>query len=222
MRLVVVPAHRRQTFVASCKRRCSSNTSNGSNRLTRRPTSSSSCSANDEEKKGGLTHIAQESNLPTMVDVGGKTVTRRTAKAVSLVSLPPQVASLFLEAGAAASKFGEVSSPKGPVLATAIVAGTQAAKQTSQLIPFCHPLPLDKVKFDMSLERAVNDWATLRVECIVSVDHKTGVEMEALTGASVAALTVYDMCKALSHDIVIKETKLLSKTGGKSDYSIRK
>jgi cyclic pyranopterin phosphate synthase len=141
-----------------------------------------------------------------MVDVGDKEVTERTAVARAIVELP--------EAVQAALGDGEISTPKGPVLQTAIVAGTMAAKRTHELIPFCHPLGIDSVKF--SLE--TSDKRVVVIDCRVRVTHRTGVEMEALTGASVAALTVYDMCKALSHDIVIRDVRLLSKTGGKSDF----
>jgi cyclic pyranopterin phosphate synthase len=130
---------------------------------------------------------------------------------------------------------GEIVSPKGPVFATAIVAGTMGAKKTSELIPFCHPLPIEGCKITIKMEddgvtpsttKKANPPAATAgagskrvvIDCEVSLHHKTGVEMEALTGASVAALTIYDMCKALSHDIVIEQTQLISKTGGKSDY----
>ena len=106
----------------------------------------------------------------------------------------------------------QFNTSKGPVFQTAIIAGTMAAKRTHELIPFCHPLGIENCKLAIDME---GDDAVVR--CTVSVHHKTGVEMEALTGASVAALTIYDMCKALSHDIVIAETRLFEKRGGKSD-----
>ena len=115
---------------------------------------------------------------------------------------------------AAALRSQQFSTSKGPVFHTAIIAGTQAAKRTHELIPFCHPLGIESCKLAIDME---GDDALVR--CTVSVHHKTGVEMEALTGASVAALTIYDMCKALSHDIVIAEIRLVAKTGGKSDYA---
>ena len=108
---------------------------------------------------------------------------------------------------------GEIGTRKGPVFATAIIAGVMAAKKTHELIPFCHPVGLDDCKITISMSG--NDAV---VDCRCKVRHRTGVEMEALTGASVAALTVYDMLKALSHDIVIGETRLLSKSGGKTDF----
>jgi cyclic pyranopterin monophosphate synthase len=107
-----------------------------------------------------------------------------------------------------------LNSPKGPVFDTAIVAGVMGAKRTHELIPFCHPLGIENCQIAIEL---LDDCAVIR--CTVTVHHKTGVEMEALTGASIAALTVYDMCKALSHDIVIGDTRLVSKQGGKSDYA---
>lgn len=150
-----------------------------------------------------FTHI-DSSSRPTMVDVSDKVVTKRTATAQTRVRFPAEVAE--------ALRSQQFNTPKGPVFQTAIIAGTMAAKRTHDLIPFCHPLGIEKcnVAIDMEGDEAV-------VRCTVSVHHKTGVEMEALTGASVAALTVYDMCKALSHDIVIAETRLVEKRGGKSD-----
>jgi cyclic pyranopterin phosphate synthase len=140
-----------------------------------------------------------------MVDVGDKAITAREAHARTVVVLPQEVL--------AALDGDEIQSKKGPVFATAIIAGVMAAKKTHELIPFCHPLGLDNCDVAIALEgdRAV-------IDCRCKVTHKTGVEMEALMGASVAALTVYDMCKALSHDIVIAETRLMMKTGGKQDF----
>ena len=151
-----------------------------------------------------FTHVDGE-NRPTMVDVGAKAVTARTAVAETRVRLPAEVREKLAAAGFATAK--------GPVFHTAIIAGTMAAKRTHELIPFCHPLGLEKCRIE--IEPAGNE---LVIRCTVGVTHKTGVEMEALTGATVAALTIYDMCKALSHDIVIAETRLVAKTGGKSDY----
>ena len=151
-----------------------------------------------------LTHIDAD-NRPTMVDVGDKAVSRREASAESRVLLPPEVRAEIVG--------GELTSKKGPVFATAVIAGVMAAKRTHELIPFCHPLGLDKCDIDIRVD---GEEAVIRCTC--RVDHKTGVEMEALTGASVAALTLYDMVKALSHDVVIRETRLLAKSGGKRDY----
>lgn len=143
-----------------------------------------------------------------MVDVGAKAPTRREALAEARVKLPPTVARELTRSGH--------RTKKGPVFDTAIIAGVLAAKRTHELIPFCHPLPVENVKIEV---RAVR--GGLAITCQVSVTHTTGVEMEALTGASVAALTVYDMCKALSHDIQIGPVRLLSKRGGKRDFTRR-
>ena len=151
-----------------------------------------------------LSHI-DEKNRPTMVDVGDKTATDREARARTIVQLPPAVLAEF--------ENDEIATRKGPVFATAIIAGVMAAKKTHELIPFCHPLGLENCKISIAVDR---DSAV--IDCVCRVHHKTGVEMEALTGATVAALTIYDMCKALSHDIVISETRLMAKSGGKKDF----
>lgn len=150
-----------------------------------------------------FSHLDAEQR-PRMVDVSGKTPSHRTAVAEARVQFPPVVAAALRENG--------FRSPKGPVFDTAIVAGVMGAKRTHELIPFCHPLGIDNCNIAIELvgEAAI-------IHCTVKVFHKTGVEMEALTGASIAALTIYDMCKALSHDIVISDTRLISKLGGKSD-----
>lgn len=157
-----------------------------------------------------LSHL-DANNQPAMVDVGDKAVTRRFAHATAVVSLPPELARLI--AGQ------EIQSKKGPVFQTAILAGIMGAKKASELIPLCHPLPLDDCKIE--IETAAPD-ATGAVDVIIhcrAVTHaKTGVEMEAMAGASIAALTLYDMGKAISHGIVIKAIRLREKTGGKSDY----
>ena len=153
----------------------------------------------------GLTHI-DASGRPPMVDVSGKAVTAREAVAECLVEFPPEVAAQLRESG--------LRSAKGGIVDTAIVAGTMAVKRTHELIPFCHPLPIDGVRLGI-------DWCgenALLVECTVRTTHRTGVEMEALTGATVAALTIYDMCKALSHAIVLGPAKLAGKRGGKRDF----
>lgn len=154
---------------------------------------------------GELSHI-DKSNQPSMVDVSDKTPSKRVAHARTVVEFPPDVAARFTG--------GDIETAKGPVFATAIVAGVMGAKRTHELIPFCHPLGLSDCKVTIAMDeqqRAV-------IDCVCKVHHRTGVEMEALTGASIAALTVYDMCKALSHEITIRETRLMSKTGGKKDY----
>ncbi len=150
-----------------------------------------------------LSHIDAQ-NRPTMVDVSGKTVTAREARARATVRLPEVVLQ--------AVTGNDIESRKGPVFATAIIAGVMAAKRTHELIPFCHALGLEKCTIDIRI-----DAGCAIIECACRVHNKTGVEMEALTGASVAALTVYDMCKALSHDIVIADIRLLSKSGGKRE-----
>ena len=145
---------------------------------------------------------------PTMVDVSEKSPTQRTAVAEARVRFPSTVTAALRDSG--------LRSPKGPVFDTAIVAGVMGAKRTHELIPFCHPLGLESCRIAIEME---GDCAVIR--CTVSVHHKTGVEMEALTGASIAALTIYDMCKALSHDIVISDMRLISKDGGKSSYALQ-
>lgn len=140
-----------------------------------------------------------------MVDVSGKEITARSATAEALVRVNDAVAAQF--------DGSDLVSKKGPVFQTAILAGVMGAKQTSQLIPLCHPLPLDSVKIDIGFEA---NTATIR--CTAKTTGRTGVEMEALTGASIAALTLHDMCKALDPAITISEIRLLEKTGGKSTY----
>jgi len=151
-----------------------------------------------------FSHLDAHHN-PSMVDVGTKTITRRTATAQSIVVLTGEIMQQL--AG------GDIQTPKGAVFQTAMLAGTMAAKRTADLIPLCHPLGLDSCRFSF---RTVGNEVV--IECTTSLEARTGVEMEALVGASVAALTVYDMCKAFSHDLVIRETKLLAKTGGKRPY----
>ncbi len=157
-----------------------------------------------KRQQQGLSHV-DAGNRPTMVDVGDKAVTRREAEAQARVRLPAAVR--------AAIDGDEIRAPKGPVFQTAIIAGTMAVKRTHELIPFCHPLPVDGCRIDIRL-----DGEDALISCRVRVTARTGVEMEALTGASVAALTIYDMCKALSHEMQIDELRLVMKTGGKSDY----
>jgi cyclic pyranopterin phosphate synthase len=154
-----------------------------------------------------FTHINPDTNYPTMVDVSDKQVTKRIARAQSIVVLGEEIMKHL--------QGNDIQTKKGPVFQTAIIAGTMAAKKTADLIPLCHPLSLENCKVEIS----INKQQEVVIECTATITSKTGVEMEALTGASVAALTIYDMCKAFSHHIVIKETKLLEKTGGKSDYN---
>jgi len=152
-----------------------------------------------------FTHLDDSGN-PSMVDVGEKKITRRTARAQAIVVLGDTIMDML--------EGDEIQTKKGPVFQTAILAGIMGAKKTSELIPLCHPLGLEKVGVDIH----INEAREVVIVCTARLSGKTGVEMEALTGASVAALTIYDMCKAFSHDITIKETRLLEKTGGKSDY----
>ena len=141
-----------------------------------------------------------------MVDISLKDISHRTATARSIVALPDEVLEKLTN--------GDIQTKKGSVFQTAIIAGIMAAKKTGELIPLCHPLGLDNCKIDIH----ISDEKELIIDCTASITARTGVEMEALVGASIAALTVYDMCKALSHDIVIKETRLMEKTGGKRDF----
>lgn len=140
-----------------------------------------------------------------MVDVSNKKATRRVARAQAIVKVGPGIASLI--------KDQEIQTKKGPVFQTAIIAGVMGAKQTSSLIPLCHPIGLEDCQVTITSQKD-----TVIINTSATVNSRTGVEMEALTAASVAALTIYDMCKALSHDIVIEEIKLLKKTGGKKDF----
>ncbi len=151
-----------------------------------------------------LTHI-DAANNPTMVDVSDKAITKRTAMAQSIVVPGDRILAQL--------SGDEIHTKKGPVFQTAIIAGTMAAKKTSELIPFCHPIGLEHCKLSI---KVIDE--EIVIECTATITSKTGVEMEALTGATIAALTIYDMCKALSHNIVIRETRLIQKTGGKSDF----
>ena len=153
-----------------------------------------------------FTHIDKKGD-PAMVDVGDKSVTKREASAQTKVILPAKVIEIISK--------DEIHTKKGPVFQTAILAGIMGAKKTSELIPLCHPLPINKCSVDIS----INGDHQVIITCTVRTEGKTGVEMEALTGASIAALTIYDMCKAFSHDIVIHQTQLISKSGGKRDFN---
>lgn len=152
-----------------------------------------------------LSHVDDEGR-PSMVDVSPKAVTARRATARALVDFPQGILASLTDGR------GDLTGPKGPVFATAIVAGVQAAKRTWELIPLCHPLPLEGIQVECSVVGPDR----VEVLCTVNTTAKTGVEMEALTGASVAALTIYDMTKALSHDIVLSQVGLVHKSGGKS------
>ena len=151
-----------------------------------------------------FTHVRE--GQPTMVDITAKSANRRTAVAEARMELGAEIIAKFQN--------NDLHGPKGPVFQTAIIAGTMAVKKTSELIPFCHPLPVENCEFQI-----VPNATGITLRCEVSTTGKTGVEMEAMTGVSVAALTVYDMCKAMNKAIRIQEIRLISKTGGKSgDY----
>lgn len=152
-----------------------------------------------------FTHL-NSADQPTMVDVGQKKVTHRIARARATVQVTDAILSL-LEAG-------DIKTKKGSVFQTAIIAGVMAAKKTGELVPLCHPVGMDNCQ----IEIIVNSNNEIQIDCLASVHAKTGIEMEAMTGASVAALTIYDMCKAFSHNIVIREVKLMEKRGGKRDF----
>jgi cyclic pyranopterin phosphate synthase len=149
-----------------------------------------------------LSHVDAKGR-PRMVDVSAKRATLREATARASVVFPADVAKTL--------RARDMHSSKGSIVDAAIIAGTMAAKRAHELIPFCHPLAIERCSFDVEF---VSD-AELEIRCTVAITHKTGVEMEALTGATVAALTVYDMCKALSHEIAIADVRLLDKRGGK-------
>lgn len=152
-----------------------------------------------------FTHLDKEDN-PTMVDVGTKAITERTAVARAIINLEDEILKQL--------ENKDIQTKKGPIFQTAVLAGIMATKKTSDLIPLCHPLAINKVTVDIH----INEDRKVEIDCTVKLTGKTGVEMEALTGASVAALTIYDMCKGFSHNIIIEEIKLMKKTGGKSDF----
>ena len=154
-----------------------------------------------------LSHLDSDGDI-TMVDVSGKTATTREANATGQVRFPSEIYAKI--------KAADGMTKKGSITQTAHIAGIMAAKRTHDLIPLCHPLPLDKIGLSFEYNDALS---SITVSAVVKVTHKTGVEMEALTAVSVACLTIYDMTKALSHDIVIDDIHLVKKTGGKSDYS---
>lgn len=155
-------------------------------------------------KSKKLSHITADGQ-PQMVNVSDKKVTKRVARARAIVRLGKEIISLI--------RNEELTTKKGPVFQTAIIAGIMAAKKTHELIPMCHSLALEDCQVKITATGI-----TAIVDTEVTVTSKTGVEMEALTAASVAALTIYDMCKAISHEIVIEEIKLIEKSGGKSDF----
>ncbi len=151
-----------------------------------------------------LTHIDKAGN-PGMVNVSGKKITKRTAKAQAIVKVGREIAAML--------KNEEIVTKKGPVFQTAILAGVMGAKQTSTLIPLCHPIGLEDCQVTIKM---IKD--KIFINTTATITSKTGVEMEALTAASIAALTIYDMCKAMSHDITIEQIRLMEKSGGKKDF----
>ena len=146
-----------------------------------------------------------EKNNPKMVNVSDKKITKRTAIAKATMFLGEEIISHFNN--------DELITKKGPVFQTAIIAGIQGVKKTSEIIPMCHPLLINGVDINIHVINSEH----IEVLCVVIIEGKTGVEMEALTGVNITCLTIYDMCKSISQDIIIKEVKLLEKTGGKSD-----
>ena len=182
-----------------------------------KPANGSSLSHVEEDKRTGQ-------SLPTMVDVGNKKNTMRKATAHGVVKVPPPIARLL--------KYGDGNAPKGPIFSTAIIAGTMGVKNTSSLIPFCHPLQIDKCKINLSLDYNAeghnsdsdseeNLFSIINVYCTVHCTGKTGVEMEALTAVSVAALTLFDMCKAVDPGMQIEGIRVIEKQGGKTGHWLR-
>src|SRR5688572_24561946 len=151
-----------------------------------------------------LSHIDTSGN-PHMVDVSLKASTPRTARAQATIKVSKEILEQI--------KDQELVTKKGSVFQTAILAGVMGAKKTADLIPLCHPLSMENCQVEIQVKNN-----KIVIDTLTTITGKTGVEMEALTSASVAALTIYDMCKALSHDIVIEEIKLMEKTGGKKDF----
>ena len=161
---------------------------------------------NQPSNQSGLSHLDSDGDI-TMVDVSGKTASTREAYASGQVVFPAEIYTQI--------KAADGMTKKGSITQTAHIAGIMAAKRTHDLIPLCHPLPLDKISLSFAYDDVHH---SITVTATVKVTHKTGVEMEALTAVSVACLTIYDMTKAISHDIVIDNIHLMKKTGGRSDY----
>lgn len=157
-----------------------------------------------QDSKPTFTHLDAQGNAQ-MVDVTNKDITEREARAEAFVRMQPATLNMIVQGG----------HKKGDVLAVARIAGIQAAKKCSDLIPLCHPLMLTKVNVDFEIDHGNN---TIRIETLCKLAGRTGVEMEALTAASVAALTLYDMCKAVDRGMVIENIRLLEKIGGKSGH----
>ena len=157
------------------------------------------------KEKKEFSHIDRSGN-PQMVDVSEKSQTKRKARAQAIVDVGDEILSLL--------RHNEITTKKGPVFQTAIIAGVMGAKKTADLIPFCHPIGLEDCQIKITVEKN-----KIIISSTTTLTGKTGVEMEALTAVTVAALTVYDMCKALSHNITIEAIKLMEKTGGKKDFN---
>lgn len=174
--------------------------------MTNTKPASQQTSHNQTDKQ--LSHLDSDGNVH-MVDVGNKKTTKRAATAMGKVVFPSDVYAKI--------RAVDGMTKKGSIEQIAHIAGIMGAKKTHELIPLCHQLPLDKVGIDINYD---DDATSMVVTATAKVTHKTGVEMEALTAVSVACLTIYDMTKALSHDIVIADIKLTNKTGGKSDYQL--
>jgi cyclic pyranopterin phosphate synthase len=151
-----------------------------------------------------FTHLNKDGQ-PVMVDVSDKKITHRSATATCSIIMPAKVMKTLQK--------DEFKTKKGSVFQTAMIAGVMAAKKTGELIPLCHPLGLENCEIDIEVSGQ-----EIIVYCTANIEAKTGVEMEALTGVTIAALTIYDMCKALSHDIVIREIQLIAKSGGRNDF----
>ncbi|MGX1641226.1 cyclic pyranopterin monophosphate synthase MoaC [Sphingobacterium sp.] len=151
-----------------------------------------------------FSHI-NKNQQPSIVNVMDKKISQRRATAKASIELPPLVMQKLTEEN--------FNTAKGSIIHTAIIAGIMAAKKTGELIPLCHPIGLENCEVEIKFNGNFLD-----IYAIAEVEAKTGVEMEAMTAVSIAALTIYDMCKALSHDIIIREIKLIEKTGGKNDF----
>ena len=158
-----------------------------------------------------FTHVDEEKSLPKMVNVQPKATTKRVSIARGNVVFPPETFELL--------KSSKYNSAKGPIISTSIVAGVLAAKKTPEIIPFCHHVPLDGC--DITIIESEKIPNALQIDCCAYATYKTGIEMEALVGVSAAALCVYDMCKAASHNIQITDIGLVSKSGGKSDFKLQ-
>lgn len=161
----------------------------------------------------GLTHVKSDGS-PGMVDVSAKSSTHRKAHARATVVLPPEVSALI------DYEKNDIFGKKGAVFVTAKIAGVMALKKTSDLIPFCHPIGIESSDIDIAVEGEDKDEQShVIIDCHTATTGKTGVEMEALMGATQAALCIYDMLKAVSHDIVIKDVRLMAKSGGKATFA---